>query len=113
MGHLEYYWEFPVFQYDARGYGLSDWDVAEVSLESWVKDLETVVDAAGLRRFPLFGSRRDTLSQLIRRSHIERVSHLVLYGGYAAGRMKRPGIRDADRERYAAMKSLMPKRSGG
>ena len=39
--------------------------------------------------------------------HPERVSHLVLYGGFALGRMKRPGVTDADRERYSAMKTLM------
>ena len=67
LGHLEYDWELPIFRhlllglakdftvvrYDARGNGLSDWDIGELSLEAWVKDLETVVDAVGLERFPL------------------------------------------------------------
>jgi pimeloyl-ACP methyl ester carboxylesterase len=72
MNHLEYDWESPIWhhlleglarnhtlvRYDARGNGLSDWDVAELSLEAWVSDLETVVDTIGIERFPLFGSRR-------------------------------------------------------
>jgi class 3 adenylate cyclase/pimeloyl-ACP methyl ester carboxylesterase len=122
LGHLEYDWEFPVFRhlllglakrfnvirYDARGNGLSDWDVAEVSLDAWVNDLETVVDTAGLKRFPLFGfSQGCAVSIAFAARHPERVSHLVLYGGFASGRMKRPGLTDADREKYSAMKSLM------
>src|SRR6266567_2524612 len=69
LGHLEYDWEFPIFRhfllglakdftlirYDARGNGLSDWDVGEISLDAWVGDMETVVDAVGLGRFPLLG----------------------------------------------------------
>ena len=42
-------------RYDERGCGLSDWDVDDFSLDTWVGDLETVVDAAGLDRFPLLG----------------------------------------------------------
>ncbi len=36
-----------LIRYDERGCGLSDWDVPDFSLEAWVRDLETVVDAAG------------------------------------------------------------------
>ena len=64
MGHLEYDWELPIsrplllglagdhtlIRYDARGNGLSDWDVHEISLDAWVSDMETVADAAGLKR---------------------------------------------------------------
>ena len=45
--------DFTLLRYDARGNGLSDWDVEDVSLDAWVSDLETVVNAAGLERFPL------------------------------------------------------------
>ena len=69
LNHLEYDWESPVWshllhalaaehrliRYDARGNGLSDWDVHDISFEAFVRDLETVVDAAGLDRFPLLG----------------------------------------------------------
>jgi class 3 adenylate cyclase len=64
MNHLEYDWESPIWhhlleglarnhtlvRYDARGNGLSDWDVDELSLEAWVSDLETVVDTIGIDR---------------------------------------------------------------
>src|SRR5262249_4917518 len=70
LTHLEYDWESPLrkhvlinlarnhtlIRYDPRGTGLSDWDVDELSLEAWLSDLETVVGAAGLERFPLLGS---------------------------------------------------------
>lgn len=122
LGHLEYDWEFPVLRhfllglaknfkvvrYDARGNGLSDWDVAEVSLDAWVEDLKTVVDAAGLNRFPLFGfSQGCPVSIAFAVRYPERVSHLILYGGYAQGFLKRPGVTDADRERLSAMSALM------
>ena len=100
MNHLEFDWENPDFRdiygalardftllrYDARGNGLSDWDVEEVSLDAWVKDLETVVDAAGLDRFPLLGlSQGCAITVAFAVRHPERVSHLVLYGGFARG----------------------------
>ena len=34
---------------------MSDWDVVTLSLDAWVTDLETVVDAVGVERFPLLG----------------------------------------------------------
>src|SRR6185295_17628454 len=104
MNHLEYDWESPVWRhvfrglakdhtlmrYDARGNGLSDWDVVEVSLDAWVNDLETVVDAAGFERFPLLGiSQGCAVSVAYAVRHPERVSHLILYGGFARGRRKR------------------------
>jgi pimeloyl-ACP methyl ester carboxylesterase/DNA-binding winged helix-turn-helix (wHTH) protein len=122
LGHLEYDWELPLFRhfllglaekftvlrYDARGNGLSDWDVGEVSLAAWVDDLETVVDAAGLERFPLFGySQGCAVSIAFAVRHPERVSHLILYGGFATGRMKRTGLTAADGEKFSAMKTLI------
>jgi len=104
MNHLEFDWESPdlhhlytdlardftLLRYDARGNGLSDWDVDEVSLDAWVKDLETVVDAAGLDRFPLLGiSQGCAISVAFTVRHPERVSHLVLYGGFARGAYRR------------------------
>ena len=45
--------------------------------------------------------------------HPNRVSHLVLFGGFAVGRFKRPNNTDADRERFAAMAALMKLGWGG
>jgi class 3 adenylate cyclase/pimeloyl-ACP methyl ester carboxylesterase len=122
MGHLEYDWELPIFRhrlldlaksftlvrYDARGNGLSDWDVGEISFDAWVSDMETVVDAAGLDRFPLLGfSQGCAVSIAYAAKHPDRISHLMLYGGFATGPNKRPAATAADRERWAAMKTLM------
>jgi pimeloyl-ACP methyl ester carboxylesterase/DNA-binding SARP family transcriptional activator len=100
MNHLEYDWASPVWdhmfralardyrliRYDARGNGLSDWDVKDWSLDALVADLEAVVDAAGLERFPLLGiSQGCAVSIEYAVRHPERVSKLVLFGGYARG----------------------------
>ena len=72
LNHLDFEWDSPLWRhwlrdlgehhtfirYDERGNGLSDWDVEDMSLEAWVHDLETVVDAAGVERFALMGTRR-------------------------------------------------------
>jgi pimeloyl-ACP methyl ester carboxylesterase len=76
-----------VVRYDERGHGLSQRDVGEISFETWIQDLETVVDAAGLDRFALLGvSRGASIAIAYAAKHPDRVSRLVLYGGFAAGR---------------------------
>lgn len=104
MTHVEYDWESPVWRhwlrelsrehtlirYDERGNGLSDRIVEDLSFEAWVSDLETVVDASGLERFPLLGISQGcavAIAYAVR--HPERVSRLVLYGGFAEGVIKR------------------------
>jgi pimeloyl-ACP methyl ester carboxylesterase/DNA-binding CsgD family transcriptional regulator len=104
LTHLELDWqsiiwrpwldEFAKFasllRYDQRGCGLSDRDNAQVSFEAWVSDLETVVDAAGLARFALLGaSQGAAIAIAYAVKHPERVSKLVLYGGFARGRRRR------------------------
>jgi pimeloyl-ACP methyl ester carboxylesterase/DNA-binding winged helix-turn-helix (wHTH) protein len=104
LNHLEYDWQSPIWshvlraiaaryrliRYDERGNGLSDWDVEDISLEAFVRDLESVVDANGLKRFPLLGiSQGCAVSIAYAVRHPERVSQLVLYGGYARGRRRR------------------------
>ena len=123
LGHLEYDWELPIFRhfllglastfeltrFDARGNGLSDWDVGELSLDAWVSDMETVADAAGLSRFPILGvlPQGCAVSIAFAARHPEQVSHLILYGGFATGANKNPDLTAADRERFIAMKTLM------
>ena len=122
LGHLEYDWEIPIFRhlllrlakdhtlvrYDARGNGLSDWDVKAFSLDAWVTDMEAVANAAGLDRFPLFGfSQGCAVSIAFAARHPDRVSHLILYGSFAVGSNKLPNLTAADRERFAAIKTLM------
>lgn len=104
LNHLEYDWDSPVWRhlltwmasehqfvrYDARGNGLSDWDADDISFEAFVRDLETVVDAAGLERFALFGASQGcAVSIAYAARHPERVSKLVLYGGFARGKRLR------------------------
>jgi len=77
---------FQVTRYDQRGNGLSDWSVTDFSLDKFVDDLE----AAGLDRFALFGSSQGApiaIAYAVR--HPDRVSHLILLGGYVQGRMVR------------------------
>jgi pimeloyl-ACP methyl ester carboxylesterase/DNA-binding winged helix-turn-helix (wHTH) protein len=112
LNHLEYDWQSPVWshllhglaaeyqlvRYDERGNGLSDWDVEDISFEAFVRDLETVVDAAGLQRFALLGiSQGAAVSIAYALRHPKRVSHLVLFGGYARGRRKRGSIDEIEK----------------
>lgn len=87
-----------LLRYDERGCGLSDWNVADLSFEAWVRDLEAVVNAAGMERFVLLGiSQGASIAVDYAVRHPERVSHLVLHGGYARGRLKRlasPALRE-------------------
>jgi pimeloyl-ACP methyl ester carboxylesterase/DNA-binding winged helix-turn-helix (wHTH) protein len=104
LNHLEYDWQSPVWshllhalaaehrliRYDARGNGLSDWEVDDISFDAFVRDLESVIEATGLQRFPLFGvSQGCAVSIAYAVRHPERVSRLVLYGGFARGRRRR------------------------
>ena len=113
MNHLEYDWESPIWRhvlrglsrghtllrYDARGNGLSDWDVDTLSLDAWVTDLETIVDVVGAERFPLLGiSQGGAVAAAYAARHPERVSHLILYGAFALGGKKRAPAEKAMRE---------------
>ena len=96
-------------RYDQRGNGLSDRDVVDISFDAFVNDLEAVVDAAGLERFPLFGVSQGcaaAIAYAVR--HPERVTRLVLYGGYARGASKR----DSAGEGEQAQAPLTLMRSG-
>jgi len=100
LTHLEYDLESPVWRhwhrdlsarfrvlrYDERGCGLSDQVVEDFSLDAWVADLETVVDAAGWERFPLLGvSQGGAVAIEYAARHPERVSHLIVYGAFVKG----------------------------
>jgi len=81
---------YMLVRYDERCCGLSDWNAEEVSFEAWVRDLETVVDATGLERFPLLGvSKGGPVAIAYAARHPDRVSRLVVYGAYTRGRNKR------------------------
>jgi pimeloyl-ACP methyl ester carboxylesterase len=71
-----------------------------------VRDLESVVEASGLERFPLFGTSQGcavSIAYAVR--HPERVTHLVLLGGYARGRRMRGSQKEI--EQADALRTLM------
>ncbi|HKO84019.1 MAG TPA: alpha/beta fold hydrolase, partial [Actinomycetota bacterium] len=115
MTHLDLEWTTPVWshwlrglarnrrliRYDERGCGLSDWAVPGFTFDNWVDDLETVVDAVGLDRFPLLGvSQGAAVAVAYAVRHPERVSRLILAGAYARGRQVRARNK-AEREEAA------------
>jgi pimeloyl-ACP methyl ester carboxylesterase len=103
MTHLEYDWRPPgnpfletlashctLVRYDERGCGLSDRDVADISFEAMVGDLESVVDALRLERFVLLGmSQGGPVAAAYTVRHPEKVARLILHGTYARGWAKR------------------------
>lgn len=79
-----------LIRYDQRGTGLSQTDVGELSLQAYADDLLAVADAAGLDRFPIFATSQGVpIAVHVAVSHPERVSRLVLCGGFAQGRLVR------------------------
>jgi pimeloyl-ACP methyl ester carboxylesterase/DNA-binding winged helix-turn-helix (wHTH) protein len=119
LNHLEYDWQSPVWshllhalaaghrliRYDERGNGLSDWEVDDISFDAFVRDLDSVVEATGLKRFAMLGiSQGCAVSIAYAVRYPERVSHLVLVGGYARGRRKRSVQED---EQASALLTLM------
>jgi class 3 adenylate cyclase/pimeloyl-ACP methyl ester carboxylesterase len=120
MSHLELDWDNPAWRpmiqglardrtlirYDARGNGMSDWEVAEIGREAWVSDLEAVIEANRLERFPLLGISQGcavAITYAVR--HPERVSHLILYGGFAVG-SKHRNLAPEKLEQFEAMRTL-------
>jgi pimeloyl-ACP methyl ester carboxylesterase/DNA-binding CsgD family transcriptional regulator len=104
LSHLEFDWQSPVWRhwfnflssgnrlirYDRRGCGLSDWDIADLSLDAQVADLEAVIDEARVERFDLIGlSQGGAVAVEYCVRHPERVSRLVLFGAFARGRKRR------------------------
>jgi pimeloyl-ACP methyl ester carboxylesterase/DNA-binding CsgD family transcriptional regulator len=79
-----------LIRYDGRGCGLSDRDATDFSLDRCVEDIEPVVDACKIGRFVLFGATiGGTTALAYAARHPERVSHLVIVGGFAVGRLAR------------------------
>lgn len=79
---------YTLIRYDERGCGLSDWDIEDFSVDAWVGDLVAVADRAGHERFALLGmSQGAAVAARYAQANPGRVSHLVLYGGFALGPM--------------------------
>lgn len=121
LTHLQYDLESPIWshwirffgehfryiRHDERGCGMSDWKVQDLALPQWVDDLESVVDAAGIDRpFALLGISQGAATAIMYAvRHPERVSHLILYGGYAVGGNKSDN--PARRELYKAVMDVV------
>jgi pimeloyl-ACP methyl ester carboxylesterase/DNA-binding CsgD family transcriptional regulator len=118
LGHLQFDWQSPVwrhfleglggiattYRYDERGFGLSDWDVEDFSLEARVGDLEAVTAAAGLDRFALLGmSGGGPVAISYAARHPERVTRLLLYGAATAGNLPRTPEQAAEQDAYEAL----------
>ena len=122
LTHLEYDLDSPIWghviqglseqhqlvRYDPRGTGLSQRNVEEVNPNLWLKDLEAVVDNLRLERFALLGiSQGGTTAIRYAVAHPDRISHLILYGCYARGRLHRRGEGGYKPEMLAAMCTLV------
>jgi pimeloyl-ACP methyl ester carboxylesterase len=122
MNHLELDWQSPVWRhlveefardhtvvrYDERGTGLSERRVGELSLDAFVSDLESVVECAGIDRFPLFGISQGgpvAIEYAVR--HPGRVSHLILLGTFATGWRRIPDLPDEILEKREAELTLI------
>lgn len=102
--HIEHDWEnptraplwqfladrFELIRYDGRGFGLSDWDVTDVSLATFQRDLEAVVEALGLRRYAILAISVGIPAAIAHAaSYPDRVSKLVVHDGFVQGMNKR------------------------
>jgi pimeloyl-ACP methyl ester carboxylesterase/DNA-binding CsgD family transcriptional regulator len=118
LSQLQHDWESPVWRhflddlgevatvvrYDERGFGLSEWDVTDFSLERRLADLETLVEATGLDRFAVLGmSGGAPIALAYAHKHPERVTRMVLYGGMAKGANLVEEQDDAAEEAFLAM----------
>ena len=82
--------DYGYVRYNSRGCGFSDRNIERMSLDAWVEDLEAVIDAMQLERVPLLGiSQGAAVAITYAVRHPERVSQLVLYGGFARGLLVR------------------------
>jgi pimeloyl-ACP methyl ester carboxylesterase/DNA-binding CsgD family transcriptional regulator len=106
LSHLTYDLESPIWRhwidflsqhyrlirYDERGSGMSDWEVADLSPARWGEDLEAVIEASDPgEQFVLLGMSQGAVAAITYAvRHPERVSRLILYGGYSKGWAQRP-----------------------
>lgn len=88
--------DMTLLRYDARGCGLSGKDDVRVTLDAAVEELEVVVEASGADRFALLGISAGAATSIAYAArHPERVSHLIVLGGYSHGVQHRPRAKRA------------------
>lgn len=106
LSHLTYDLESPIWRhwieflsqhhrlirYDERGSGMSDWEAADLSPARWGEDLEAIVEASDPgEQFVLLGMSQGAAAAITYAvRHPERISRLILYGGYSKGWAQHP-----------------------
>jgi len=118
LSHLQHDWQSPVWRhfldqlgdvatvirYDERGFGMSDWNVDDFSIEARVSDLEAVLDAVGLDRFAMLGmSGGSAVAMAYAAAHKERVTRLILYGTVCGEPVTLSPDQRAEEETYRSM----------
>jgi pimeloyl-ACP methyl ester carboxylesterase/DNA-binding CsgD family transcriptional regulator len=118
LSHLQHDWRSPVWQhflrdlgefativrYDERGFGMSDWNVTDFSLEARHSDLEALVEATGFDRFALLGmSGGSPVALAYAARHPDRVTRLMLYGTVSAEPTTFEGLRLDVEETFRSM----------
>ena len=100
-----------VITFDKRGQGLSDRISGAPSLEQRMDDVRAVMDAVGSQRAVLLGFSEGTaMSALFAATYPERVSRLVLFGGFASGEVPQGWIEERVKSwgTGAMINTLMP-----
>jgi pimeloyl-ACP methyl ester carboxylesterase/DNA-binding CsgD family transcriptional regulator len=118
LSHLQHDWQSPVWRhflddlgqfatvirYDERGFGLSDWEVDDFSLEARVSDLEAVVEDFGLDRFAMMAmSQGGPTSIAYIARNPERVTRIMFYGSHAAALLEPTDEALEMREAFASL----------
>jgi hypothetical protein len=119
MSSLEHDWRSPIWthmyrflaekntlvRFDQRGNGSSDLDPLDITFESFVEDVDAVVNDAKINKFPILGVSQGcavSIAYAIRNPN--KVSHLILIGGFARGKGQR---NDPDYEAKSKMEQTM------
>jgi class 3 adenylate cyclase len=100
-----------VITFDKRGQGLSDRISGAPSLEQRMDDVRAVMDEVGSQRAVLLGFSEGTaMSALFAATYPERVSHLLLFGGFANGQVPEGWIEERVKSwgNGAMIQTLMP-----
>ena len=120
VGHLELDWRNPgvapictsvahhhrLIRFDARLNGLSDWEAETCTFDRFVDDLEAIFDTAEIERAPILAkSQGSAVAAAFAARRPERVSAIVMIGGFPVGRAKRTSPKDV--ERAKALRQMM------
>jgi len=91
---------------DQRGNGLSDRDVENISFDAFVRDLMQVMDALEIEKAPIMGlSQGASIAIEAAHRYPDRITGLILMGGYAAG-WRKFGDPDLMRKREAMLELM-------